>query len=104
MIYLPPANEVWGKVICLQVCVCQQGGACFGGVWSGGSGAGWVPGPRGVPALGGACSRGVWPLGGAWSLGVPGPRGCLLPGGCLVGTPRTATAVAGTHPTRMHSC
>ena len=23
--YLPPANEVWGKVICLQVCVCPQG-------------------------------------------------------------------------------
>ena len=23
---LPPANEVWGKVICLQACVCQQGG------------------------------------------------------------------------------
>ena len=25
-ILLPPANEVWGKVICLQVCVCPQGG------------------------------------------------------------------------------
>ena len=24
---LPPANEVWGKVKCLQVCVCPQGGA-----------------------------------------------------------------------------
>ena len=24
--FLPPANEVWGKVICLQVCVCPQGG------------------------------------------------------------------------------
>ena len=23
---LPPANEVWGKVICLQACVCPQGG------------------------------------------------------------------------------
>ena len=22
---LPPANEVWGKVICLQACVCPQG-------------------------------------------------------------------------------
>ena len=24
--YLPTANEVWGKVICLQACVCPQGG------------------------------------------------------------------------------
>ena len=24
--YLPPANKVWGKVICLQACVCPQGG------------------------------------------------------------------------------
>ena len=24
--FLPPANSVWGKVICLQACVCQQGG------------------------------------------------------------------------------
>ena len=23
---LPPANEVWGKVICLHSCVCPQGG------------------------------------------------------------------------------
>ena len=23
---LPPANKVWGKVICLQACVCPQGG------------------------------------------------------------------------------
>ena len=23
---LPPAKEVWGKVICLQACVCPQGG------------------------------------------------------------------------------
>ena len=38
---LPPANEVWGKVICLQACVCLQGG-------------------------------------------VPGPRVCLPPGGCLL--------------------
>ena len=22
---LPPANEVWGKVICVQACVCPQG-------------------------------------------------------------------------------
>ena len=48
---LPRANELWGKLICLQVCVSPQGGA-----WSGG----------------------------AWSRGVPGPRGCLVPGGGLV--------------------
>ena len=66
---LPPANEVRGKVICLQVCVCPQGGCLVpGGVWSQG-----VPGP-----------------GGAWSWGclvpgVPDLGGCLVPGGCLVG-------------------
>ena len=64
--FLPPANEVWGKVICLQVCVCPQGG---------------MPGPGGGVA------------GGAWSWGVSGPggfspggKGGLVPGrwGCLV--------------------
>ena len=45
---LPPANEVWGKVICLQACVCPQGGA-----WS-----------RGVSAPGGAWCWGVSALGG----------------------------------------
>ena len=69
-IFLPPTNEVWDKVICLQVCVCPQGG-----VWS------WgvphpqvVPGPRGVSG----------PRGGAWSRRVPGPRGVWswgVPGG-----------------------
>ena len=52
---LPPANKVWGKVICLQVCVCPQGGG-----WS-----------RGVPG----------PSGGAWSCGVPGPWRVSGPGG-----------------------
>ena len=42
---------------------------------------------------------GAWSRGGAWTrMGVPGP------GGCLVETPRTATAASGTHPTGMHSC
>ena len=45
-IYLPPTNEVWDKVICLQVCVCPWGG----GAWSWG-----VPGPGGA-----------WSRGGAW--------------------------------------
>ena len=34
---LPPANEVWGKVISLQVCVCPWVGGCLvpeGGAWS----------------------------------------------------------------------
>ena len=29
--FLPPANEVWGKVICLQVCVCPQEGCLVRG-------------------------------------------------------------------------
>ena len=28
-VLLPPANEVWGKVICLQACVCPQGRGCL---------------------------------------------------------------------------
>ena len=43
-----------------------------------------VPGPRGVPTPGG-----VWSRGGAWSWGEGG---------------ETATAADGTHPTGMHSC
>ena len=55
--------------------------------------------------------------GGAWSGGVPCPRGCLLLGVCLLpgaacsrrgvpggDPPRTATAAGGTHSTGMHSC
>ena len=76
---LPPANEVWGKVICLQACVCPQ----WGGVVHG-------------------------PGGGAWSCWVHGPGGVMVygPGGCLVETfpPTTATAAGSTHPTGMHSC
>ena len=60
-ISLPPANEVWGKVICLQACVCPQGGclvgggACSGGcAWSGGCllpGGAWWRHPPGRPLL-----------------------------------------------------
>ena len=46
--------------------------------------------------------------GGACSVGVPAPGGCLLWGGACLGggveTPMTATAAGGTHPTGMHSC
>ena len=54
---LPPANEVWDKVICLHLSVCHS-------VHRGGPGPGGLPGP-----WGGAWSRGVWS------------------GGCLVETP-----------------
>ena len=46
-----------------------------GGVYSQGFLLQGVPGPRGVPGLGGACS---------WGVGVPGPRGVPGPGGCLI--------------------
>ena len=82
-LFLPPTNEVWGKVICLQVCVCPQGGACSQG-----------------PGLGGSLL-----LGGAWSWGGSGPGRCLLQGGVPGGdTPRMATAAGSMHPTGMHSC
>ena len=45
---LPPANEVWGKVICLQACVChQEGYLLLGGLLQGGTWSGGVHGPRG---------------------------------------------------------
>ena len=42
-------------------------------------------------------------MGDAWSWGFCS-LGVLLPVGCLVETPPTATAAGGTHPTGMHSC
>ena len=30
-VLLPPAKEVWGKVMCLQACVCPREGACSSG-------------------------------------------------------------------------
>ena len=62
---LPPANEVWGKVICLQVCVCPQGWVCLllGGVWSAGSGSGGclvkTPPPTTATAPGGTHPTGM---------------------------------------------
>ena len=86
--FLPNANEVWDKVICLQAYVCPRGGGSVpaprGGclVWSGG----WL-------LLGGACFWGCLVGGGVPGLGVPGGD-----------PPQMATAVGGTHPTGMYSC
>ena len=113
--YLPSANEVWGKVICLQVFVCPQGaGACSrGGVCSGRGcllqGVG-VPAPGGggclllgVSAVSGGCLSPGWGRGVCSWGGVPAPGGVccqrgvfvsgvgsgglLLGGVCLVETP-----------------
>ena len=46
--FLPPANEVWGKVIFSQACVKNS---VHGG--GGGSGPGGVPGPGGYACSGG---------------------------------------------------
>ena len=71
VLLLPPANEVWGKVILLHLSVILFTGGRVG-AWSRG-----VPGPRRVPAPGGGgvCSQGV-PASG----GMPGgdPPGRLL--------------------------
>ena len=89
-LYLPPANEVWGKVMFLQVSVILF----TGGAWSRRRGClvpgGGGPGPRGVPGpKGGALSgRGLVPaclaafqahtqggsLGGSGRGGSPGPH------------------------------
>ena len=66
-VLLPPANEVWGKVICLQVSVCPQGGAWSGGAWSRG-----VPGPGGTWSWGSALWR---PPGTATAAGGTHPTG-----------------------------
>ena len=64
--------------------------------------------PGGVPAPGGCLVWGVPGLGGAWSGGVCSwgvcSWGCLVPEGCLVETPQTATAAGSTHPSGMDSC
>ena len=72
--FLPTANEVWGKVIFSEACVKNS---VHGG------GGGLLPG--------GACSSD-----GACSRGVPGRGGGVPPHG-------TATAAGSTYPTGMHS-
>ena len=124
---LPPANEVWGKVIfsiaCVKVSVHM--GAVPGPVGRGclvsGPG-GRVPGPRGVSGPGGCLVSGgclvpgcAWSRGGVWSQGclvsgdlvpgVSGPGACLALGRCLWRPPNEMAVAAGdTHPTGMHSC
>ena len=55
--YLPPANEVWDKVIFSEACV--KNSVHRGGAWS----------PGGVPGPGG------WGVPGPGGWGVPGPGG-----------------------------
>ena len=92
---LPPANEVWGKVIFSEASVKNS---VHRGV--GGSLVRGVPASRGLSGSGGACSGGG---GWVWS-GGSGPGGVCLVRGGAGGDPRTATAAGGTHPTGMHSC
>ena len=111
--YLPSANEVWGKVICLQVCVCPQGGAvpaCIAGgipaCLAAGLGGGGYPSMHCRWYTSMPCSRswgvegdlvqvqahshgGSWGgsgLGGCLAGGVPAPGGACSRG-CLVETP-----------------
>ena len=75
--------------------VCTRGVCIWGGLRPGG-GLGIPPAPVNMPGPGGLVLGGgvgcLVPEGGAWSQGgclvggVPGPRGCLVPGGCLVQT------------------
>ena len=94
-VFLPPANEVWGKIMFLQASVILLTGGCL------------LPGGcllRGRYAPGWVCSGGVLP-GGVCSRVESAPGGGSAPGGwCLMEAPGTATAAGGTHPTGMHSC
>ena len=80
-LFLPPTNEVRGKVICLQVCICPQGGCLVRG-WG-------VPAPKGVWSGACACSGGgclLW--GEVWSGGGACSQGGLLRGGPWWGPPQ----------------
>ena len=99
MPFLPPANEVWGKVIFLHLFVILfTGGACV-----------VAPGGRGAWLLGGACmvapGKGacvVAPGGCAWL--VPGLRGCVCGcsgGACVVAVGGACVVALGGG---MHGC
>ena len=125
---LPPANEVWGKVIISVVCV--KNSVHKGGGWYPSMHCRWYPS---MPCSRGVISQhalqvsmrtpggswGVWLGGGlqahTWGAGgSPGPHPGGSPGphpggGCIpacteTDTPPTATAAGGTYPTGMHCC
>ena len=87
---LPPANEVWGKVIFSEACVKNsvhvgEGWGLVGSAWS----RGCLVWGEVVPGLGGGgclVPGDAWP-GGAWSWGVAWSGGCLV-GGVCVETPQ----------------
>ena len=89
--FLPPVNEVWGKVIFLHLFVIlSRGGASS---WGGASSQG-VPPPGGCLLPGGASSWGgcfLWRCASSWGVcflwRLLPPGGCFLLGGCLVETP-----------------
>ena len=96
MLFLPPANEVWGKVIFLHLSVI---------LFTGGGGSTWAGTPQQVPPLAGTPARAGTP----WQVHPPGrytprqvhPPGRYTPQQSMLGYGQQAD---GTHPTGMHSC
>ena len=88
--FLPPANEVWGKVIFSEACV--KNSVHGGGGWYPSMHCRWYPSmPCRYPV--GVSRPTPWgEAEGSGQGGSPGPH------------PWTATAAGGTHPTGMHSC
>ena len=110
MTFLPPVNEVWGKAICLQVCVWTQGvgRGCYPSMhcrwypsmpcnrswWGlqahtqGGCGGGSGPGPQPRGSWGGS-GPGPHPRGKLREICpgglVPSLGGCLVPGALVLG-------------------
>ena len=91
-VFLPPANEVWGKVMFLHLCVIlfTCGGVCLQGVsiqgegfynWGGGSSSSGGSASRSVCIWGGSVSRGFCIQGGSASRGVCIQGGVYLHGG-----------------------
>ena len=103
-LFLPPANEVWGKVIFLHLSVI---------LFTGGSVPGQVHPQAGTPPAGNPGqvhpSGQVHPPAGTPlgkytpKAGTPlaGPPGRYTPQQCMLGYGQQA---GGTHPTGMHSC
>ena len=97
MIFLPPANEVWGKVIFSEACV--KNSVHRGGV------PGQVPPPtRYIPLPGPVTSLGTryTPQNQVHPLGPGTPPDHLHPEGVHAG--RYGQQAGSTHPTGMHSC